>query len=272
MMILVTTHCAIGVRAISDQVRDFGDVAQKLAKNPLGIIALFIVLVYGVAALVTGFGSSLSNTERVPLVYFLVLFPVLVLFVFGWLVSKHANKLFGPGDFRNEENYVRILTATASLAVATAKNDDNVSAADLSAVVSTVRRTSLSDEFDSTSSWKTHVLWVDDRPGNNVNERRALEAMGLHFTLVLSTQAAVEKLGQSIFAAIISDMERREGAREGYVLLDEIRSRGIQTPFFIYASSDAPEHQRETIEHGGQGTTNRPETLFQMVMRAVVSA
>lgn len=43
---------------MSDQITNFGNVAQKLARNPLGIIALFIVLVYGFAALVTGFSGS----------------------------------------------------------------------------------------------------------------------------------------------------------------------------------------------------------------------
>jgi hypothetical protein len=86
-----------------DETSRFGDVAQRLARNPLGIIALFIVLVYGLAAQVTIFASSISARERLPLVYFLVGFPVLVLGVFAWLVGKHSNKLFSPQDFQNEE-------------------------------------------------------------------------------------------------------------------------------------------------------------------------
>lgn len=37
---------------MSTGIKEFGDVAKKLSVNPLGIIALFIVLVYGIAALV----------------------------------------------------------------------------------------------------------------------------------------------------------------------------------------------------------------------------
>jgi cytochrome c oxidase subunit IV len=85
---------------MSDQTASFGDIAQKLARNPLGIIALFIVLVYGFAALVTGFSSSFTANEKLPLIYFMIIFPVLVLGVFGWLVSRHSNKLFAPSDFR----------------------------------------------------------------------------------------------------------------------------------------------------------------------------
>jgi len=62
---------------MSGDLKTFGDTAKGLAKNPLGIIALFIVLVYGFAALVTAFSASLSESERLPLIWFLVLFPVL---------------------------------------------------------------------------------------------------------------------------------------------------------------------------------------------------
>lgn len=35
----------------NDQTKKFGETAKSLARNPLGIIALFIVMVYGFAAL-----------------------------------------------------------------------------------------------------------------------------------------------------------------------------------------------------------------------------
>jgi CheY-like chemotaxis protein len=94
--------------------------------------------------------------------------------------------------------------------------------------------------------------------------------MGLRFTLTLSTDEALERLAQNRYAAIISDMGRHEGPREGYVLLDRLRKEGDRTPLFFYASSNAPEHKRETREHGGQGCTNNAQELFEMVTRAVI--
>lgn len=91
---------------MNDPIRSFGGVATGLARNPLGIIALFIVLVYGFASLVTAFGGSLSPQERLPLIYFMVVFPILVLAVFGWLVSRHSTELFAPSDYKDEANYV----------------------------------------------------------------------------------------------------------------------------------------------------------------------
>ena len=111
---------------------------------------------------------------------------------------------------------------------------------------------------------------MDDRPENNTYERQAFEEIGLQFTLAQSTDEALETLTTSQYAAIISDMGRREGPREGYVLLDRLRAEGNLTPLFFYASSNAPEHKRETLNHGGQGCTNNPQELFDMVIRAVI--
>ena len=88
--------------------------------------------------------------------------------------------------------------------------------------------------------------------------------------MVLSTDEAFEKLAQNKYSVIISDMGRREGSREGYVLLDRLRKEGDLTPLFFYAASNAPEHKQETVEHGGQGCTNNPRDLFEMVTKAVI--
>jgi hypothetical protein len=84
----------------------FSSAARGLARNPLGIIALFIVLIYGFAALTLGINTRLESAERAPLVWFLVLFPVAVLLLFGWLVSRHHEKLYSPGDFRSDESFL----------------------------------------------------------------------------------------------------------------------------------------------------------------------
>ena len=92
----------------SSELSGFGAVAVSLARNPIGIIALFIVLIYGFACLVTGLGSGHDKAERQPLIYFLTLFPVLVLAVFAWLVTRHHKKLYAPSDFKNEEHFVEL--------------------------------------------------------------------------------------------------------------------------------------------------------------------
>lgn len=88
--------------------REFGTTAKSLSRNPLGIIALFIVLVYGLACLVVITGGSLSPSERLPIIYFLILFPFVVLGVFTYLVAFRAGQLFAPSDFRKEDTYLEL--------------------------------------------------------------------------------------------------------------------------------------------------------------------
>lgn len=255
---------------MNDQTKNFGETAKSLARNPLGIIALFIVMVYGLASLVTAFAGSLTAAERMPLIYFLVVFPILVLGVFSWLVSRHSGKLFAPSDFKDEENYVKMqMAVVASLTAATAKSLPPASEAELHNIVDVVRAAGPAQGATG-DGWRTHILWVDDRPENNSYERQAFEALGLRFTLALSTDEAFERLSQDKYAAIISDMGRREGPREGYMLLDRLRKSNDKTPLFFYAASNAPEHKRETREHGGQGCTNNAKELFEMVTRTVL--
>lgn len=55
---------------------------------------------------------------------------------------------------------------------------------------------------------RSTVLWVDDRPNNNIYERQALEALGVNFVLATSTDEALKKIVRQRFDAIISDMGR----------------------------------------------------------------
>jgi CheY-like chemotaxis protein len=166
-----------------------------------------------------------------------------------------------------------LIVGAVSLAAATAKSEsrsatpEEIGRAADSVVqgIKAARRTSST----SVEGWRKHVLWVDDRPENNTYERRALESMDIEFTLALSTKEALEKLSSERFVVIISDMERREGPKEGYVLLDAIRRNGDQTPFFIYAGSSAVKHKREAEAHGAQGSTNDPQELFAMVTQVL---
>jgi len=97
-----------------ENIGKFANNAKELSRNPLGIIALFLVLVYGIAAFVTS-SNTLTDAERLPLIYFLVIFPILVLGVFAWLVSRHSNKLYAPGDFKDEKNYVDLHRAVSNV-------------------------------------------------------------------------------------------------------------------------------------------------------------
>ena len=111
------------------------------------------------------------------------------------------------------------------------------------------------------------ILWVDDRPDNNIIERRSMAAYNIDFVLAQSTGQALAELRKQQFDAIISDMGRPPDPRAGYTLLEAVRGSGDQTPYFIYAGSRDPAHVREARSRGAQGTTNMGDELLQMLLQ-----
>jgi hypothetical protein len=85
--------------------------AKEFARNPLGIIALFISLIYGfVSLLLNSSAEKLTENERWPLIVFIVVFPVLVLGAFYRLVTNHHGKLYAPADFKDDKSFLRTLS------------------------------------------------------------------------------------------------------------------------------------------------------------------
>ncbi len=132
------------------------------------------------------------------------------------------------------------------------------------------RRTQLMDAYERAAGVDFKcVLWVDDNERWIEHERAMLEAAGVSTVWVPSTERALELLTGNAFHTIISDMGRAEGPQEGFALLDAIRERGDQTPLIVYSGSDRPDHVRAVLDRGGQGATNDPSRLFELVMNEV---
>ena len=257
------------------RLSEFGKTARGLARNPLGIIALFIVLIYGFASLVVGLSGQLERMERFLIVCFLVTFPVMVLGVFAWLVCRHHTKLYAPSDFRADDSFLQVAERraefAAGLGAASARHTGDEPAEDEDALdagmaASIATRTVTLETIRAAQ--RRHILWVDDRPWNNAYERHALSALGFRITISQSTEDALDKLRMGRFDVIISDMGRPPDDRAGYTLPEAVRDQGIRTPYLIYAGSRKPEHQREALKSGAQGTTNRPEELLEMVLES----
>jgi hypothetical protein len=80
------------------------------ARNPLGVIGLFISLIYGFANWMLGSSAStLQSSERLIIIWFIVVFPVLILAAFCYLVIKHHGKLYAPKDYKKDESFLQTL-------------------------------------------------------------------------------------------------------------------------------------------------------------------
>ena len=99
-------------------IKNFIEEAKGFIRNPLGIIALFISLIYGFACLVLN--KNISNLEgkieRLPLIWFIILFPLVVLIAFIFLVIKHHEKLYSPMDYRTDDSFMQATLSSAQVA------------------------------------------------------------------------------------------------------------------------------------------------------------
>jgi hypothetical protein len=82
------------------------ETAKSLSRNPLGIIALFIVLVYAVASIVISLAKAdFYQNPFHPAVLFLAVFPIVVLGAFTYLVARHHRNLYAPQDYENQNDF-----------------------------------------------------------------------------------------------------------------------------------------------------------------------
>jgi hypothetical protein len=94
-----------------DDINGFMKNAKGLSKNPLGIIALFISLIYAFACAVLGvsLNNLTASNERLPLIWFIIIFPVIILLAFIYLVVNHHEKLYAPSDFRDDNAFIKAM-------------------------------------------------------------------------------------------------------------------------------------------------------------------
>jgi len=87
---------------------------MKSVSNPLTIIALFAAL----AEIAGTVAIKLVAPELQPtFIWFVMIFPTLIVVLFFVTLNFNAKVLYAPGDFKNEENYFAALNAKQSLGI-----------------------------------------------------------------------------------------------------------------------------------------------------------
>lgn len=78
----------------------------KFARSPLAVLTLFVTIAYGIViCFVSDFSKFQGLLERLPLIWFMILFPLVVLGVLCWLICTRPEKMFGPSDFRTDNAF-----------------------------------------------------------------------------------------------------------------------------------------------------------------------
>ncbi len=83
--------------------------ASVLSRNPLGLLALCLVIGEAIAGMFLLRPQVLGPGERLLLCSFVVAYPLCVVAAIYRLVSRHHTKLYAPADFRDERCFLEVL-------------------------------------------------------------------------------------------------------------------------------------------------------------------
>jgi CheY-like chemotaxis protein len=221
-------------------------------------------------------GDYLGGNLRVPngatASVSLTIYGAGVGFLLAYLWGRLRFRVLLEASERDAEDQAhRQLVVASSLAAATSRSGETVSAtsiADAAAhATATVTRASRRE--------LAPVLWVDDHPENNENERRALEALSINVDKVTSTAQALPRLSPEHYGLIITDLGREEEGEDkpdaGVELIREVRKIDRDIPIAVYAGSRAFRRRDELRAEGATAVFNRATDLIDFVTQTLVA-
>lgn len=94
------------------RVSPIARTATVLSRNPLGLLALCLLIGEAIAGMFLLHPGGLLAVERVLLCSFVVVYPLCVVAAIYRLVSRHHTKLYAPADFRDERCFLDVLRLT----------------------------------------------------------------------------------------------------------------------------------------------------------------
>ena len=112
----------------------------------------------------------------------------------------------------------------------------------------------------------TQILWVDDHPENNLNERRMFRQLRCEIDIAKSTKEAIEMLKNCGYDLIISDMARGDKATAGLEFLTQFREIDRTSPVIFYIGVV---DTKKGIPAQAFGITNRPDELLHLTLDAL---
>lgn len=110
------------------------------------------------------------------------------------------------------------------------------------------------------------ILWVDDHPENNLNERRMFRQLKAEIDIAKSTEEALNMLGKHGYDLVISDMARGDENTAGLKFLEQFRKRNNKTPVIFYIGVFLTEKGVPPLAFG---ITNQPDELLHLTLDAL---
>lgn len=113
------------------------------------------------------------------------------------------------------------------------------------------------------------ILWVDDHPINNQEERLAFADYGVFCDSYTNNGEALEAFDSGSYELVLSDIGRDSEAESGWNLLAEIRKRDSQIPFGFYTIGIDAALGRQASAAGATAIVEKPSDLFVFVVSSL---
>ena len=112
---------------------------------------------------------------------------------------------------------------------------------------------------------RARILWVDDKPLNNLYEKHALAEIGVFADSYTNNDDAVKAAKKVHFQLVISDIGRGLTPESGFDLPAALRSAGVTAPVVFYTGKVTDALRDEATRSGAVGITAEPAELLRLV-------
>lgn len=107
------------------------------------------------------------------------------------------------------------------------------------------------------------ILWVDDHPENNLNERRMLRQLNTEIDMATNSEEALKILANAKYDVVLSDMARGQDPLAGLDFLQKLRELDRSTPVIFYIGVIDLD---KGVPGRAFGLTNRPDELLHLIL------
>lgn len=107
------------------------------------------------------------------------------------------------------------------------------------------------------------ILWVDENPKNNINERKIFRKLKTNVDIAKDTKEALDMLKNGGYDLVISDIARGKDATAGLKFLEQFRKEDKTTPVVFYIGEFFPE---KGVPPYAFGITDRLDELLHLTL------
>lgn len=114
------------------------------------------------------------------------------------------------------------------------------------------------------------ILWIDDHPKRNLNEKLTFETMGIRVILSMTNDEALNKIKKENFDLIISDLFSDEGLPKGFELLEKLKINDKKIPLIFYTGRVTQDIEEKAEKNGAFGIVDIPAALISKALSALI--